>query len=104
VCHSSSLGDECVVRSNGWVRPGGVVFVVVRCICGRGIFFSGDPCPVPFRDNLASAFERADRLAHENALLRARLRRGRLHWIQWALGALVGLCAAAIGYLVVATG
>jgi hypothetical protein len=58
----------------------------------------------PFRDDLAAAVERADRLARENRVLRARLTRGRLHWIQWVLGALIGLCVAAIGYLVVATG
>jgi hypothetical protein len=60
--------------------------------------------PCPFRDDLAAALERADRLARENLALRAKLNRGRLHWIQWALGALVGLSVAAIGYLVVATG
>jgi hypothetical protein len=60
--------------------------------------------PHPFRDNLASVVNRADRLARENAMLRAQLARRRLHWIQWALVSLIGLCVAAIGYLVVATG
>jgi hypothetical protein len=58
----------------------------------------------PFRDDLTAALERADRLARENALLRARLTRRRLHWIQWALLSLIGLSVAGIGYLVVATG
>jgi hypothetical protein len=58
----------------------------------------------PFRDDLAAAVERADRLACENRALRARLMRGRLHWTQLALVSLIGLSVAAIGYLVVATG
>jgi hypothetical protein len=58
----------------------------------------------PFRDDLAAALERADRLARENTLLRARFTRSRLHWFQGLLVVLIGLCVAAIGYLVVATG
>jgi hypothetical protein len=60
--------------------------------------------PAPFRDNLAAALERADRLAWENTLLRTKLGRRRLHWIQWMLVSLIGLSVAGIGYLVVATG
>jgi hypothetical protein len=58
----------------------------------------------PFRNDLAAALERADRLAQENALLRARLKRRRLHWIQWMLVSLIGLSVAGIAYLIMATG
>jgi membrane protein required for beta-lactamase induction len=58
----------------------------------------------PFRDDLAAALERADRFARENARLRTKLSRRRLHWIQWVLVSLIGLSVAGIGYLVVATG
>jgi membrane protein required for beta-lactamase induction len=60
--------------------------------------------PSPFRDDLAAALERADRLARENTRLRTKLGRRRLHWIQWALVSLIGLSVAGIGYLAVATG
>lgn len=60
--------------------------------------------PRPFRDDLTAAVERGDRLARENLTLRAKLKRSRFNWIQWALVALIGLCVAALGYLVAATG
>ncbi len=52
----------------------------------------------------ASVIERAERLARENAMLRARITRNRLDWIQRSLASLIGLCVVAIGYLVVVTG
>jgi hypothetical protein len=60
--------------------------------------------PMPFRDDLAAMVERADRLARENLALRTKLAATRFNWIQWSLVSLIGLCVAAIGYLVVATG
>ena len=55
----------------------------------------------PFRDDLAAAVERAERLAHENAALRARLAARRLDWVQWALVGVIALCGVAITYLLV---
>jgi hypothetical protein len=59
---------------------------------------------MPFRDDLGAAIERADRLERENLALKAKLAATTFNWIQWALVSLIGLCVAAIGYLVVATG
>ena len=50
----------------------------------------------PFRDDLAAAVERAERLAHENAALRARLAARRLDWVQWTLIGVIGFCGVEI--------
>jgi hypothetical protein len=53
----------------------------------------------PFRDELAAAIERADRLARDNAALRARPQSARFDPIPWMLVGLIGLCVLAISYL-----
>ena len=53
----------------------------------------------PFRDDLAAAVERAERLAHDNAVLRARLAVHRFDWIQWMLVGLIVLCGVTVTYI-----
>jgi hypothetical protein len=55
-----------------------------------------------FRDALAAAMERAERLARDNAVLRARLAARRFDRFQWLLVSLLGLCAVAIVYILAA--
>jgi hypothetical protein len=50
----------------------------------------------PFRDALAAANERAERLAHENAALRGRLAARRFDWVQWTLVGVIALCGVEI--------
>jgi hypothetical protein len=50
----------------------------------------------PSRDDLAAAVERAERLAQENAALRARLALRRLDRVQWMLVGVIALCGVAI--------
>jgi hypothetical protein len=56
----------------------------------------------PFRDDLAGAIERAERLARDNALLRAKLAARRYDAIQWILVSIIALCGVAIGCVVAA--
>jgi hypothetical protein len=53
----------------------------------------------PFRDEVSAIVERADRLARENAVLRARLRVRDFNWLQWLLVGVLVLCAAIITYI-----
>jgi hypothetical protein len=55
----------------------------------------------PFRDDLAAANERAERLAHENAALRARLAARRLDWLSWTLVGVIALCVGEIAWVLV---
>jgi hypothetical protein len=52
----------------------------------------GDALPRRF----AAAVERAERLAHENAALRAKLAARRLDRVQWTLVGVIALCGVAI--------
>jgi hypothetical protein len=54
----------------------------------------------PFRDELAVAVERAERLARDNAILRAKLAAGRWPWIVWPVSGVMALCVVALVYLV----
>jgi hypothetical protein len=56
----------------------------------------------PFRDDLAAAVKRAEGLARDNAALHARLAARRLDWFQWSLVGVIGLCVAAIAYILMA--
>jgi hypothetical protein len=56
----------------------------------------------PFRDDLAAAVERAERLARANAALRARLAARRFDWFQWSLVGLIALCGAAMIFILMA--
>jgi hypothetical protein len=58
----------------------------------------------PFRDDLAAAIARAERLARDNALLRARLAARRLDCVQWLLVSIIALCSVAIGCIILAAG
>jgi hypothetical protein len=53
----------------------------------------------PFRDDLAVALERAERLSRENARLRAKLASQRFNWIQWILVGIVVFCGIATVYI-----
>ena len=48
-----------------------------------------------FRDDLAAAVQRADRLAQDNVALRTRLAARRFDWVQWLLVGVIALCAVA---------
>lgn len=54
----------------------------------------------PFRDDLAAAVERAERLADENAALRARLTARRLEWVQWMLVGVITCCVLVTASLI----
>lgn len=54
----------------------------------------------PYRDELAAALERTDRLARENAMLRAGFGTMRLDWWQRGLIGLIAACALTIAYLI----
>ena len=54
----------------------------------------------PFRDNLAAAVERVERLARENSALRARLAARRLDWVQWMLVGVITCCVLATASLI----
>ena len=56
----------------------------------------------PFRGDLAAAVARAERLARENAALRARLAARRFDWFQWSLVGVIALCGAAILFVLAA--
>jgi uncharacterized membrane protein len=56
----------------------------------------------PSRDDLSATIERAERLAKENAALRARLAARRFDWVQWTLVAVIALCGVAIACMLVA--
>jgi hypothetical protein len=58
----------------------------------------------PFRDDFAAAVWHVDRLARENALLRARLVARGFHWVQWMLVGVLTLCGGAIAYILSAVG
>jgi hypothetical protein len=49
-----------------------------------------------FRDDLAAAVQRAERLARANAALRAKLAARQFDWFQWALVGVIALCGVAI--------
>jgi hypothetical protein len=56
----------------------------------------------PFRDDLAAALGRAERLERDNALLRARLAGRRFDCVQWILVSVIALSALAIGCILAA--
>jgi len=56
----------------------------------------------PFRDDLAAALGRAERLERDNALLRARLAAHRFDCVQWILVSIIALSSAAIGCILAA--
>jgi hypothetical protein len=53
----------------------------------------------PFRDELAAAVRRAERLARDNAALRAKLAVWRFDVFQWALVGIIVLCGIAATYV-----
>jgi hypothetical protein len=52
----------------------------------------------PFRNELAVATERTERLARENATLRARYATLRLDRVQWSLVGFIASCGVVITY------
>jgi hypothetical protein len=56
----------------------------------------------PFRDDLTFALERAERLARENAFLRARLATRRFDFVRWMLVSIIALRGVAIGCILAA--
>jgi len=63
----------------------------------RGVQYPDDDLPHPFRDDLASVIDRAERIARENAMLRAQLARRQFDPIQWALVSLIGYVSWPLG-------
>lgn len=78
---TTKLGEFCTAKKDFVSSSGTVEFT--RLIAASRRF-------------VTTGVERAERLAHENAALRARLADRRLGWVQWTLVGVIALCGVAI--------